>query len=370
MRYCRACVLPNSRPGIELDETGLCTGCRFTPFSTPERVFTRRKKHLLSIFTSIKKRKFNYDCVVPASGGKDSTYLVYLALKYDLKPLVLTWRTPGRTAHGQLNLDNLRELGVDHLDISINRDVESRFCLEAFKRHGNPSIPMHMAIHSLPILFAEKFNVPLVLWAENPADTIGSSNAYTKGPFKTKEWFTHFGCTNGSTSLDWISPYISENDLLLYSRAGVQSSKIKEIFLGHFFDWKPREVANISSSLGRATLRTSLVGYHSFAEDDDSFLVPVAEWLKWYKFGISRLWDNLSVDIRAGAITREEAIDKLQSVGRDIIPSEAIEEFCKFTKISIRQFHLIAESFRSSRIWKRVNETWTIPEFLINSWIW
>ena len=57
-----------------------------------------------------------YDCLMPVSGGKDSTWQIVKCLELGLKPLAVTWKTPARTAIGQRNLDNLVALGVDHID--------------------------------------------------------------------------------------------------------------------------------------------------------------------------------------------------------------------------------------------------------------
>ena len=59
-----------------------------------------------------------------SAGGKDSTWQVLKCLELGLKPLAVTWRPPGRTKIGQENLDNLIRLGVDHVDYSINPNVE------------------------------------------------------------------------------------------------------------------------------------------------------------------------------------------------------------------------------------------------------
>ena len=75
--------------------------------------------------------KRSYDCLIPVSGGKDSTWQVMLALKYKLKPLCITWRSPARNKIGEDNLKNLISLGVDHIDFTINPIKERYFILES-----------------------------------------------------------------------------------------------------------------------------------------------------------------------------------------------------------------------------------------------
>ena len=79
---------------------------------------------LKKLWLKPKVKNRDWDCVIPVSGGKDSTWQVVKALQYQLKPLCVTWKTPARSSHGQRNIDNLISLGVDHIDFSINPKVE------------------------------------------------------------------------------------------------------------------------------------------------------------------------------------------------------------------------------------------------------
>ena len=87
------------------------------------------------------------------------------ALEFGLKPLCVTWRSPVRTDVGYDNLQNLISLGVDHIDFSINPAVEKKFALKSFfEVKGSSVIPMHMAIHAIPLKLALAFRIPMILW--------------------------------------------------------------------------------------------------------------------------------------------------------------------------------------------------------------
>ncbi|MEZ9418229.1 N-acetyl sugar amidotransferase, partial [Vibrio sp. 10N.286.49.E1] len=55
----------------------------------------------------------NYDCIIPVSGGKDSTYQVIRVLQAGLNPLCVTAETDSLSEIGRRNLENLKRLGVD-----------------------------------------------------------------------------------------------------------------------------------------------------------------------------------------------------------------------------------------------------------------
>ena len=151
MKYCLRCILPDTRPGIVLDEEEVCSACR--NFELRKTIdWAARETAFEEVIANAKQLSNGYDCLIPVSGGKDSTWQVVKCLEKGLNPLCVTWKPPGRTLIGQENLDNLIRLGVDHIDYSINPQTENFFMSEALRRKGSPAIPMHMAIFNLPLI--------------------------------------------------------------------------------------------------------------------------------------------------------------------------------------------------------------------------
>lgn len=78
MRYCKNCVMPDTRPGITFNEEGICSGCR--SFARRKEIdWDARWKELEAICN--KYRGMNgdgYDCAIAVSGGKDSHFQVHL----------------------------------------------------------------------------------------------------------------------------------------------------------------------------------------------------------------------------------------------------------------------------------------------------
>jgi len=92
--------------------------------------------------------------------------------------------------------------------------------------------------------------------------------------------------------------------------------------------------------------------------------------MKWYKFGFTRLWDNLSQEIRRGRMSRAEAIRVVKSHGEEI-PLREIHAFCRYVGVSPRRFLQVAEKFRNRKIWERDDRgRWILRGFLIPGWSW
>ena len=86
MKYCKNCVLPNTKPGLFFDESGVCSAC--ISVKRKEKIdWEQRKRDLKEICETIKrKNRHDYDCIVPVSGGKDSTYQAWVMKKeYNLE---------------------------------------------------------------------------------------------------------------------------------------------------------------------------------------------------------------------------------------------------------------------------------------------
>lgn len=314
-----------------------------------------------------------YDCIVPVSGGKDSTWQVVMALEYGLRPLCITWKTPARTALGTANLQNLINLGVDHVDFSINPAVERRFTLRTFEQLGSPVIPMHMALHAIPLQFAVAFRIPLIVWGENSAYEYGSEDQSLAGVRLTHAWLKQHGVTSGTTAEDWVGEGLTASDLVPYqwpSDAAQAATGVSAVFLGHYFRWDPQHTFAVASSRGFVADEQPRTGYYNFADIDDDFLITIHHWMKWYKFGFTRLWDNLSLEIRNGRMSRQEAIAIVTARGEET-PHREIARFCEYVGITEARFFEIAERFRNLDIWKiGPDGTWRLEGFPIERWTW
>ena len=110
-------------------------------------------------------------------------------------------------------------------------------------------------------------------------------------------------------------------------------------------------------------------GFYRFADVDDDFIITIHHWLKWFKFGFTRLWDNLSLEIRSKRMSRSEAIEIIKNTEEEY-PKESIEKFCNWSNLTKKEFITIVSSFRNKTIWKLDNAKWKIDNFLISEWKW
>jgi N-acetyl sugar amidotransferase len=371
VRYCRACVTADTRPNIELDAEGICNACR-SHASRGEIDWHARERAFSDVAGRAKARSRGYDCLIPVSGGKDSTWQVVKCLEYGLNPLAVTWKTPARTPIGAQNLANLVGLGVDHIDYQVNPRVERKFLYKSLVRFGTTAIPMHMALFNIPLRIAVKFEIPLVVWGENSAFEYGGTEDERRGFRLDAEWLCKYGVTHGTTARDWVGEDLTAKELTPYfgpSEEELTRAGVLAVFLGYYFPWDPATSLSVASAHGfRVRDDGPKTGFYDYADIDDDF-ISIHHYLKWHKFGFTRLFDNLSLEIRNGRMTRGQAIEIIRRRG-DETPYDDIARFCAFVGISPVHFAEVAETFRNRSIWRRRNGAWAIDDFLIPDWSW
>ena len=370
MRYCKTCVTPYNRPNIEFDSSG---NCNCATGATKDAVdWVERERLFREVTLRAKANSTGWDCVIPVSGGKDSTWQVVKCLEYGLKPLAVTWRPPGRTSLGQKNLDNLVRIGVDHIDFSINPDVEKKFTYLALVKYGTPALPMHMAIFNVPMNVAAKFGIPLIVWGENSAFEYGGTDEARQGFRLGKAWLERYGVTHGTSARDWVDQGLSERELVPYFGPGedeLERKGVLAVFLGYYFRWDPQTSFAVAKEHGfEERAQGARTGFWNYADLDDDF-ISIHHWLKWYKFGFTRTFDNLSVEIRNGRLTREEAIAILRKRG-DETPHEDIAKFCAWLGITTDHFFEVVEKFRNPDVWTKRDGKWRIDDFIVPDWSW
>ena len=167
LNHCVKCGLPETYETIEFDQKGVCNICLQQDFKKDKIDWKLRKKMLDDLIEKY-RGKYDYDCIVPFSGGKDSTFTLYYLIKeYNIKPLVVQFN------HGFMrpkvlenNEKTFRKLGVDVISFRPNWKVVKRLMKESLVRKGDFCWHCHTGIFSYPMHIAIKFNVPLVLWGE------------------------------------------------------------------------------------------------------------------------------------------------------------------------------------------------------------
>ena len=165
MKKCVRCGLPETYETIVFNDNLVCNICLQSTFKEQSICWDDRKA-LLNELIEEYRGKYDYDCIIPFSGGKDSTFtLNYLVQEYKIKPLVVQFN------HGFMrpvllknNERTFKKLGVDVISFTPNWQIVRRLMLEALIRKGDFCWHCHTGIFAYPMQIALKYKTPLIFW--------------------------------------------------------------------------------------------------------------------------------------------------------------------------------------------------------------
>tara|TARA_R110001592_G_scaffold114824_6_gene314999 strand:+ start:1591 stop:2775 length:1185 start_codon:yes stop_codon:yes gene_type:complete len=130
---CSRCIYDERVPSITFDREGVCNYCRqveslIEQFGTG---LTKGEQIFSGILSNIKRsgRGKKYDCIVGVSGGTDSSYLIYQAKKWGLRPLAVHYDNTWNSAIATMNIHKvLSALDVDlYTHVVANKEADDIF---------------------------------------------------------------------------------------------------------------------------------------------------------------------------------------------------------------------------------------------------
>lgn len=360
LNYCTRCVMPDTKPDLQLDEEGVCNACR----SYERRVevdWDARKQELLRILDKYRRPDgSNWDCIVPVSGGKDSTYQVIRMLQLGLSPLCVTSTTCNLSEIGRKNIENIKQLGVDHIEMSPNPRIRAKLNHIGLTQVGDISWPEHVSIFTIPVRAAVQFNVPLIIWGENSQNEYGGPDAAADNNVLNRRWLEEFGGLLGMRVSDLIGmegiearhliPYSYPSDEEL-ARVGVTG-----LFLGHYLPWDGLSNALIAQAHGFITYHRTVEGSMVSYENLDNHQTGIHDYFKFLKFGFGRATDLACLHVRRDRLTREDAQDIVRRLDGQFpweYLGKPLEDILDPLGLSVDDFIHICDKFTNKKIFLR-----------------
>lgn len=316
IRYCTRCVMPETKPDLYFDEEGVCCACRY--FEQREAVdWKERRKELEDILDRFRSRDgSNYDCIIPCSGGKDSTYQTLRMLQLGMNPLCVTATTDRLSPIGRRNIENLKRLGVDYIEVSTNPVVRRRLNKLCLEQVGDISWPEHLTIFTIPVRIAVQMNVPLIIWGENSQNENGGPAARADNPVLDRRWLEEFGGLLGLRVSDLVGQVgIEPKHLIQYTYPSDEELRrvgVTGLFLGYYTPWDGLSNALVAQANGFEAWPTVVEGSIVNYENLDNEQMRIHDYFKFLKYGYSRATDWACWHIRRGRLTREDGMALVQ----------------------------------------------------------
>ena len=358
-QYCKKCIFPITKPDLSFDQYGVCSACESAKKKEKKIDWKQREIDFYKIINKYRKQEVGYDCLIPVSGGKDSTYQAYfMKVVCGMNPLCVCFETTYATDLGNHNLDNISKLGIDVIHFKKNHPVYKSMVIESFKRVGDEMWPNHIGIFTIPVMFAVKMNIPLIIWGENSQMEYGGPDLRSiESRILNRKWLEEFGGLLGNRIEDMIGvDNITKKELTPYlfpSDKEIELVGVTGLFLGSYFFWDARKQLEIVKKIGFKIKENGPVeGTYTNYENLDERLVGLHDYLKFVKYGFGRTTDHVCIDIRNKRMTRTEGIKKVIDFDGKY-PHFGIKSFIEYSGLKKSEIDNIIDSFTNPLLFEQ-----------------
>jgi N-acetyl sugar amidotransferase len=357
MKYCKKCVMPDTRPGIIFNEKGICSACQ--GFENRKNIdFEARFKELEVLCN--KYRGANgpngYDCMIAVSGGKDSHFQTYIMKEVlGMNPLLVTVEDNfPLTDAGVHNLHNISEaFGCDIISMKPNIKAQKTIMKYSFEKYAKPTYFIDRYIYTYPLHMAVKFNTPLLVYGENVSYEYGGSQI--EETYSAKDQINNGVASGIELEEILLLEGCSEKDFNFFNPpVQKELDKLDPMYLSYFVPWNSFDNYNFASKFGLHDLKNEWNRSHCIEDMDqvDSRAYMVHPWLKYPKFGHASATDYASRMIRYGMLDRNEAIKLVIKHDHDL-DSLCVRDFCNFLGYTEREFWNIIDKFYNKDLFKK-----------------
>ena len=353
---CKKCLYPNTKPDLHFNKAGVCGACIYNEYYKKINWEERKKVFFKLIDDSKKKRdSINYDCTIPVSGGKDSTYQTYLVVKeLGLKTLLLSFEPSFPTEIGKKNLQNLVDTFGSDLILLKKSPTYAKLARICFDVVGDHEWPNHVGIYCWPIRMANNLNIPLTFYGE-PRGLIGLGRyeTFAENKIKRSDIEQYIGM-NGYRLTDIIQhdKTISHQDVIPYIYPEKLNIDIASYDLGYFFPWEYKKNIEIIKKFGWKSLDTNVEGSFVNYEDLDCGFMPIHQYFKFIKYGYGRATDHACHEIRQGRLTLQQGKELIIEYDGKV-PQKYFKEFLEFLNITEEHFFKTRDHFTNPILFKK-----------------
>jgi len=350
IRRCTKCVLPETHETIIFDKHGVCNVCRQHEYKQIAIDWDERKRKLNDIISRY-KGKYDYDCIVPFSGGKDSTWtLYYLVKEYGLKPLVVRFDHGFFRPNLQKNtVKTIRKLGVDLHVFTPNWKVVQKLMLQSFLEKGDFCWHCHTGVYTYPMWVAIRQNIPLIFWGEPAAEYTAYYGYDQLDEEEVDEKRFHRIVNLGITAEDMfvrLEGQVDERDLNSFRYPPLRELRriqCRSLCLGSFIPWDVKRQARIiEEELGWKGDEVENVPPGYEYEKIECYMQGVRDYIKYIKRGYARTTHLCSLDIRNNRMDRDKAMKLVKEYEGRRPPS--LNLFLDYVGLTEEQFMEIAMS--------------------------
>jgi N-acetyl sugar amidotransferase len=360
MKWCINCLNTDTRPRIIFNKKGVCNACLWA--EEKKKIDWSKRIVLLSeIIENVKRKKKEFDVIIPVSGGKDGSYVAYiLKNKYKLNPLCVTIHPPLRTDLGYKNLENFKKNQTNLIE--INLPYQSHMLLNKYGliNHGRPLYGWLISIFSAVFKIAHQFDVKLIFYGEEGEVEYGGTDNLKNEPFFNLDFIKNIYLSN---EYNKTLNSINIKDRYWWSFDNLNKD-IKFTHWSFFENWDPyRNYIYAKKYFNYTEKETKNIGTYTNFSQNDTYLYDLHSYLMYLKFGFGRCTQDIGIDIRRGSLSRSQGIELANMYDSENI-FENVNRYCEYFKMKEKEFFKTIDKFANKKLFNKKKKIWS-PKFRI-----
>lgn len=365
MKFCNRCLYPeNHALNIIFDSEGVCSGCRVHE-EKYEIDWSAKEIELDTLLSQYKGREgSSYDCVIPVIGTGDDYFVVDLVKnKHGLNPLLVTYNTHFNTKVGVRNLARLiTELDCDHMYSTVGPDTIKEICKITLKKFGDMYWHVLAGTQTFPVQVATKLDIPLIIWGVNGwLDQVGMFSHHDRIEMTKKVRKEHAMRTVDAEELIGVSKRVTKKDLQAFTYPSdyqLEKSRVRGLYIGNYVFWDSQaQIENVIQKYGYETHAQERT-YNTYESIHCLNNASVHDYIKFLKFGYSKVFDHVARDIRLKRISKEDGYNLIKKYL--YVKPNSLKIFLDWINISEEKFFNLIEPFRDPNVWKKNSKgTWS-----------
>jgi len=357
----------STRPRIGFDSEGKCNACQWT--ETKKTLdWDSRIEELHTLLGSVERKQGKFDCIVPVSGGKDGSYVAYnLKHKYGMNPLAVTVTPALPLELGEQNLRAFVESGYDHITVNANAKAMQQLNRLGLIEMGFPYYGWLIAIHTAVLRMAVAFDIDLIFYGEDGEVEYGGAAGTKVKPVYGTDYMRKIYLESGYDKVITKSG-LSENELFFFRFPEELENGKRDLKVTHwsyYENWDPyRNYLIAKEHCGLKESENTNAGTFTNYSQNDQALYSLHTYLMYLKFGFGRANQDASIEIRRGALQRDQAVN-LVRLYDGLYPHDHLELYLDYYQLSKQEFDDALDRWANTDLFDKVDGYWK-PKFEIN----
>lgn len=366
LRWCTNCLSMSTRPRIRFDERGWCNACVWG--ETKQTLdWKARQKQLTALLDRHRRTDGRFDCVVPVSGGKDGSYVAYnLKHKYGMNALAVTVTPALPLPLGEQNLRSFVASGYDHISISPSPDVMRAMNRTGFVEMGFPYYGWLIAIQAAVLRTAVNFGVGLIFYGEDGEVEYGGTTETGKDPIYGVTYMKSVYLEGGYDRVVRESG-LSREQLYFFTFPTEDEFAGTSLDITHwsyFENWDPyRNYLVAKQHCGLKEAEGTNAGTFTNFSQNDQALYALHTYLMYLKFGFGRANQDASIEVRRGAMDRQQAVNLVRLYDGQY-PEEFLHLYLDHYGMTRAEFDAVLDRWANRDLFVKESGRWK-PQFTV-----